>query len=193
LAKLYSQYVNAPKFQKLIDELSAVLTIPISQFYNDFFNLYTCTTQGLDNWGIILNTTRDSFTYDYAESFGFDTGEPNPTTTEYPQNFGHGSFFSTSNRIVKIKLNDTQYRIVLLLQYAKYTSDMSMASCTAIVNNYIQFTYEDPTYKCTVKDNHLAVNYHFNYSLSAQEVALFKINKLLPKPAGIEYSVTWES
>ena len=72
----YIQYQNAPKFNALLTQLTNYLTIPIDQFYTDYFNLLTATTQGLDNWGIILNETRNITYYNYDSIFGFDTGVP---------------------------------------------------------------------------------------------------------------------
>jgi hypothetical protein len=189
----YQQYQNAPKLNELLNELEQVLIIPINLFYDRFFNIMTCDTQGLNNWGLILNRTRDYLIYNYDESFGFDTGEPNPTTTKYPQNFGHGSFWSASNRSEKAIMSDAQYRIVLLLLYQKYSVDCSVKACTDTANYFTQLTRNDPTLNCTVIDNYKTFTYHFNYSLTAFEQTILKLNQNLPKPAGIHYNVTWLS
>ena len=50
---IYTQYQNAPKFTKLLFDLEAYLTVDPLEFYETYFNLNTCDTAGLDNWGRI--------------------------------------------------------------------------------------------------------------------------------------------
>lgn len=191
----YLQYQNAPKLNKLLNELEQVLIIPVDLFYMNFYNIQTCDTQGLNNWGKILNITRNFIYYDYQQVFGFDTGVPNPTTTDYPQNFGHGSFFSETTRTKKGVMSDEQYRIVILLTYQRYSVDCSVKACTAVSNFYVQKIYHNTAYDCEILEDFTApkFTYNFNFTLSAFDLTVCKLNQMLPKPAGIRYDVTWSA
>ena len=188
---MYIQYQNAPKFTQLLSSLVTYLTIPIDQFYEHFFDLRQCDTQGLNNWGKILNQTRTVLAYNYAQTFGFYTGEANLSTTVYPQNFGHGSFFSTSTDTITVTLNDYQYRQLLLLLWQSYCVDCSLVSCANVINEYIQNQYNNPDYRCDIIEGSMSFTYKFNFALAPWEIALFELNQILPKPAGIKYFVNW--
>lgn len=185
---VYVQYQNAPKFNQLLRELTDYLTIPIDQFYSEFFNLATCTTQGLNNWGRILNQPRSVEYYDYDYIMGFDTGiTPSPLGTGYPQNFDNGNFFSFEGS--SSDLDDATYRALLQLTYFRYVIDCTVGACARVMTYYAQLS--DPANKCAIIDGDKIFTYAFNYTLSGWEIVLFQQLKLLPRPAGIDYIVTW--
>lgn len=187
--KLYVEYQNGTKWNDLLRKLTDYLTLPIDQFYTDFFDLRTCTTQGLDNWGRILNQSRNIYFYNYNENiFGFDTGIPaDPLDTGYPQNFGHGNFFSFDAN--GLTLTDDQYRILLQFKYFSYTLDCSIGACVNAVNYYVRNYHPGET--CQLIDGNMHFTYHFSYTLEPWEITMFRDNKVLPSPAGITYTLTW--
>lgn len=187
--KLYNQYSNAPNWQ-ILQLLCDYLDIGIADFYRYFFNIDTCSTQGLDNWGLILNQSRIVQSYDYTSVFGFDLNPLSPTI--YPQNFEHGSFFSSSNNLITISLDDYSYRNLLKLTYQKQTCNNSVEACVRVVNTYIQNQYPSQGYKCDIIEGVNHFTYAFNYALSSWEQGLFVLNDALPRPAGISYNVTWK-
>jgi hypothetical protein len=187
---MYLQYQNTPKFTDLLDKLTAYLLIPINQFYEHFFNLDTADTQGLKNWGVILNQGNVVLARNYDYVFGFNNGTAQtPPDIGYPQNFGHGNWAVYYDRRT---LTDDQYRILLKLTYLNYITNNSLASCVSIVNTYIQEQYNNPDKYCTLLNGNMIFTYHFNFALTDWEVALFKDSHKLPTPAGIGYNVTWD-
>lgn len=187
---MYIQYQNALRFVSLLSQLEAYLSIPIREFYNHFYNLATCDTQGLDNWGKILNRTRIAVIPDYSQCIGFDNGTPPvPLDTGYPQNFNNGNFYG--GQTIAGTLNDEQYRALLQLTYQKYSVDCSVAACTNVINNYIQTRYNDAAYQCEIIEGNMEFVYMFNFIPQDWEIALFKYSQVLPKPAGIAYTIQW--
>jgi len=186
--EMYVQYQNAPNFKKLLRQLTDYITIPIDQFFTAYFDLTTCTTQGLDNWGKILNRTRQVNYYNYSKVFGFDNGvTPIPPDTGYPQNFQHGNFFSLTGS--GLSLPDYAYRSLLQITYYSYIIDCTLGACASIITFYAK--QQNPSYKCIITEGDMTFNYHFNYELQGWEVVLFTYSKILPAPAGINYTVTW--
>lgn len=186
---LYIQYQNSSRFKSLLSQLEAYLTIPIKDFYDHYFNIDTADTQGLANWGRILNQPNNIVTTQFVGSFGFDNGvPPDPLATGYPQNWDNGNFGVESTNAV---LTDSQYRVLLKLVYLTYTINNTVWSCTNVVNQYIQEQYNDPTLKCTVIESLMSFTYDFNFTLQPWEISIFETNQKLPKPAGIGYNVVW--
>ena len=189
--KLFIQNQNGPKWNELLRKLTDYLTIPIDQFYTDYFDLRTCTKQGLDNWGRILNVGRTVPYFNIDSIFGFDTGvTPSPPDTGYPQNFDHGNFYALADNT--FELNDNQYRVLLQFTYINQTIDNSIGACVASVNAYARNSHDgDSSFKCQVIESALSFTYAFNYTLEGWEAILFAVIKILPTPAGIPYTVTW--
>lgn len=186
----YVQFANATKLNQLLDNLYPLLTIDPATFLLTYFDIRTCGTNGLDNWGRILNFPRVIQVNDATDGvFGF--GKPNyyplPTPTAYPQNFNNGRFYNpdyegdTTNPYI---LNDFQYRIVLLFRYRTITSNMSMYSINHILNQLVISL--DSDYKVlAVQTGTMEITYKFNFPLQAWQRAIFKNRNLLPVPAGV--------
>jgi len=188
---LYIQYQNSIKFVNLLTQLEAYLSIPVRDFYNHFYNLQTCDTQGLNNWGKILNQTRNTLVPDYSQVVGFENGiPPDPIDTGYPQNFNNGNFYGGQTRTVI--LDDAKYRLLLQLIYQKYSVDCSVAACTNVINYYIQQRYNNPAYYCEIIEGNMEFVYLFSFTPQDWEIALFKYSQVLPKPAGIAYIIQWK-
>lgn len=184
-ARMYVQFQNAPKFRGLLSELQDYLVFPIDDYYEEYFNIATCNTEGLNNWGRILNQARSILVYDYSGVFGFNNGvAPVPIDTGYPQNFGHGNFFSGETTLTE--LDNTQYRALLGLRYLSYTVLPSAGVVTQLINAYIQEVYNDPLKKCQLVEGDMEFAYNFNFRLSNYERQLFRINNILPRPAGVK-------
>lgn len=186
--KSYIQYQNASKFNNLMAQLTDYLTIPIDEFWYNYFTLDTCDTAGLDNWGRILNQSRTITYQNYDYIFGFDVGESAPTDVKtYPQNFEHGCFFAFNGQTSQ--LDDEQFRVLLRFAYFNQTIDCSIGACVFVTNYYAQ--QSGAGHQCKIVESSMSFTYEFNYTLQSWEWILFKINKILPKPAGIDYTVTW--
>lgn len=144
----------------------------------------------MDNWGVILNQSREVFIYDFDNIIGFNNGiSPIPPDTGYPQNFNNGNFFNFGSSVDG--LPNEQYRILLKFKYATYTTNCSYASLTNIINYYIQQQYNNLSKRCDIIDGIKTFTYAFNFTLQPWEIGLFAIEKILPSPAGIRYTVTY--
>lgn len=175
----YTQYHNATKINEVINNLAPYLTIDVEQFYTDYFNIDTANDQGLDNWGRILDVQRTYAIPDWAQAFGFDTGEPLSDTT-YPQNFDNGNFYDDQS--TPYSVDNTLYRLLLKYKYMILTTNCSFAAMNYIMNTL--FSAINPTYKVAVTSpvaNHIV--FTFNFYFTNEQYAIFHDGQFIPLPA----------
>lgn len=182
---IYVQFATADNINTLFDNLYPLLTIDPLEFHRDYFDIDTCKTDGLDNWGRILDFSRQIIVPDYSKVFGFGTVDnpPSPIKTGYPQNFGHGSFYGGQTK--PVILDNEQYRAVLKFRYASLTTNMTLFSINHIMNAY--FNTRDPTHKVRVTEpGKMQLLYEFNFKLADYERAMFNNRNILPSPGAVQ-------
>ncbi len=206
------QYNNSPALNNLNNGLLAAFAtnpvysidpitgLPVSrpqtyqQFCNDYLNISSATTDGLDNWGRILNFGRSVEILDYKGIFGLlNEGLTPPTNTnDYPQNFGFGTFFNEqAAKNNRINLDDNTYRFALRFIYLKTLSDGS----TNIINRCFELYFQNRDVLAFVKVT--AVNtyeYTFYGTLTQGEKFMFGTAnnyKLLATPMGHKESCVY--
>jgi len=196
---LYVQYSNASNFNNLLygnesyKGLNSLLNINYEDFVNYFFDIRTANTQALDNWGIILNTSRNYYGSVDNHLFGFNQ-EPN-NDKQLPQNFNNGAFYSGQTQF--ISMADSQYRSLLLMRYQTYNSNMSLLSIAQILNTFFKnlYLYTNDEYyadiKVSVTDNAepMTITYTFTKLLNVFLSSIFISSEFstyyLPKPMGV--------
>jgi Protein of unknown function (DUF2612) len=185
---IYRQYSNSPKLISLVQKTANAMLFKNIDFTVDYLDIRTANTDGLNNWGIILNqprVVRSGLAYDGV--FGFDDGAPPSDTTTYPQNFYHSNFFNISYSPTQ-ELTNSQYRALLLLKYRKYTTNNSLKDLNDIIIEYADISggggipYVFSTYD-------MNITYKFNYVPLPYETYLFKDTPILPKPAGVNLNL----
>ena len=186
---IYSQYSNSEKLKKLINGITDELIFDDVQFDDDYLNIHTASTEGLNNWGLILNQGRSVRSYEaYDGIFGFDTGTIPPDDKQYPQNFNHGTFFNELY-CPTVDLNNAQYRGVLFLLHRKYTINNSLFYLNKAIQEYENISHTPVRGVPYVKQTGFCeITYVFPYNLDGYEIQLFKFAETLPKPAG--YAIT---
>lgn len=186
---IYLQYANSPNLISLVTKTANSLLFKNINFTDDYLSILTATTEGLNNWGIILNQNRTVFSGEMYDSvFGFDTGEIPTDTITYPQNFYDSNFFNI-NFSLTIDLTDTQYRALLILLYRKYTTNNSIFELNNIIQQYSTLIGASGT--PNVYSNYdMSITYEFNYTLQLYEDYLFNNLNILPKPVGVAINIT---
>ena len=182
---IYVQFATADNLNTLFENLYPLLTIDPLEFHRDYFDIDTCKTDGLDNWGRILDFSRQIIVPDYSKVFGFGTVDnpPVPIKTGYPQNFGHGSFYGGQTK--PVILDNDQYRAVLKFRYASLTTNMTLFSINKIMNSY--FNSRNPAHKVRVTESgRMQLLYEFNFKLADYERAMFNNRNILPSPGAVQ-------
>lgn len=183
----YLQFQQATNFNALLEGLTPYFDISAFEFWLVFFNIDTAFSFGLDNWGRILNFSRDVKVPDYTGVFGFDTGQTPPPGL-YPQNFDHGSFYG--GQYTNYPLTDAVYRIFLKLRFAVLHCNFSIQQISRIMNKYAQD--QNSMYQVVITTTGvMSMNFDFNYALQDYEIILFQTPGILPVPAGVSYTFTY--
>ena len=186
---VYLQYQNtAPKFVNFVQQTANAMLFKDVNFTNDYLNIKTASTAGLDNWGIILNQPRIIYSgLAYSKVFGFANGIKPTNTDDYPQNFNHGNFFNKKYKPT-IELSNTQYRSLLLLLYRKYTTNNSLAELNSIIQEYA--TFQGATILPYVTNSHtMEITYTFPNPLEPYEINLFLNTDCLAVPACVRKNI----
>lgn len=182
---IYLQYQNSPKLINLSEKISNSLLFKNWNFPDDYLNIKTANTAGLDNWGKILNQPRTvNSGLAYPKVFGFDDGIKPQNTDDYPQNFYDSNFYNPNFPQTQ-ELNDTQYRALLLLLYRKYTTNNSIYELNGIIREYAVFN-ESPGIPVVFSGYDMSITYKFDYVLQPYEYNLFKRTDCLSVPVGVK-------
>lgn len=62
---IYAQYSNATNLINLLNGIEPLININIEDFHRVYFDIDTCNTEGLDNWGRIIGQNRNLTVPDY--------------------------------------------------------------------------------------------------------------------------------
>lgn len=187
MSSRFVQFATATNVNKLFDELTPLLTIDPLEFWRDYFDIDTCKTEGLNNWGRILDLSRVvSISVATNGVFGFGEGNYPIDEDEYPQNFNNGFFYNSDYEVTPIQytLSDYEFRIALKFRYAALTTNLSLQSINRIMNNLL--IQLDANYKCVVTQTAvMQLTYKFNFKLTPWQKTLFNNRNILPVPAGV--------
>lgn len=184
---IYIQYDKADKLHSLTDGLKPNLIIDEYLFRRNFFNIFTCGTTGLNEWGLLLNRPRTIVVPNYSGTFGFGDIMGLPPEPDYPQNYDHGNFYSGAADLVA--LPDDQYRTLLLFTYAYLTSNFSLLSANKIMNTYCA-TFDPPLTVQVSTTGVKKMNFDFAGTLLAWQATIFNLPGVLPVPLGVSFTLS---
>jgi len=184
----FVQFSTAKNANKLFDELLPLLTIDVLAFYRDYFDIDTCDSDGLNNWGRILELSRIVSIMTATNGvFGFGIQSDYPIPEDgYPQNLDNGFFYNPAyeNTPVQYTMLDYEYRFALKFRYAALTSNLSLKAINKIMNDLL--INLNPDYKCVVTQTAvMQLTYKFNFLLAAWQKSIFLNRSILPIPAGV--------
>lgn len=182
---VYTQYTNAINFLNLLAGLEPLLIIRPLDFYYNYFNIDTCTGDGLDNWGRILDISRTVNTPDLTNVIGFNNGSP-LEDNQYPCNFNMGNFYG--NQVTANVLNDEDFRSLLKLRYAYITTNATLDSANTIMNIFVSSIGFGN--KCQVREvGPMQIEFNFNLTLTFAQRAILYQPGLLPVPASVAHVI----
>jgi len=185
---IYLQYQNSPKLKQLCNSFSNALLFKDFNFAEDYLNIKTAKTEGLNIWGIILGQPRrvkSGLSYDNV--FGFKNSDTITDTKSYPQNFYYSNFFNPVYSPT-IDLTDDQYRALLLLIYRSKNTNNSIYDMNRIIQQYSSMMGASGIPAVYVSAQ-MEITYKFNYFLEAYESYLFTHSTVLPCPAGVKLTI----
>jgi Protein of unknown function (DUF2612) len=180
---IISQYANSPTLAQLILDMNEYIdpTANFEAFYNFVWNVDTAQGFGLDVWGNIVGVSRLLQIPGTDPIVGFD----NPSTPAdwFPMSFGR--FAMPGEATTAYVLPDDAYRVLILTKALA-----NITTTTAPALNQLLRNLFPGRGRCYVRDlGNMAMQFVFNFALSAVEYAILTQSGALPHPAGVLYSV----
>lgn len=205
-----SQYANSPVLTGIIEGFSDNIdpSSLFADFYERVWNIDTAEGWGLDVWGRIVDVPRAITVAGAAEYFGFSE-DPGSS------GFGFGTFSVGTQITANYIMADGLYRNAILAKGLANITDGSIPALNRILrtlfpgrgNAYVKEIYPDTSYLgfsesadsssfgfgTFFSDNifqySMAMQYVFDFDLTAAELSLVNSNIILPRPTGVTIDV----
>lgn len=175
-----SQYANSPIILALIESWSEAID-PLARF-DEFFdivwNIDTAQGFGLDIWGRIVGVTRVLHVPVPGDNLGFQQQDGADT-------FDHGVWYGKGTLTQNYSLTDSAYRRLILAKAALNITNGSAPSINAIM----MALFPDYGNSYVRDDGNMTLTYVFGEPISAVDRSIVTQSGVLPKPAGVSYSV----
>lgn len=173
------QYEKATRLNALINGLELACSIDMSAIYQDYINIETAKGIGLDNYGLLLNQSRDIYYEELlVDVFGFDTNSSPTYIGEPPETLDNGTFVYDTELSI-ISLTDDQYRKLLLIVYISSISSCSLGN----INRILQAYFTNGIIYCN-KTATMELTVFVDVELEAWEYQIIKSENILPRPLG---------
>jgi hypothetical protein len=181
-ATLMSQYANDPVMLGMITAFNAAMdmTLPMSNFYDKEWNIFTAIGYGLDVWGRIVGVVRTISIPGSVQFFGFEEAGASWT------GFGQGGFASPGSGLTQnYILSDSDFRRYILAQAAANISNGAIPTV-----NQILLSLFPGRGKCFVADGrNMSLTYTFNFALTASEIAIVSLLAVSMSATGVVINI----
>jgi len=180
---LISQYANSPTLVQLIANMNEYIDPRAfwAAFYSDVWNVDSAKGFGLDIWGNIVGVGRLLQIPGNDPIVGFDN--PSFPKDWYPMS--EGRFAIEGEVTTAYELPDDAYRVLILTKALA-----NIITTTAPAMNQLLRNMFPGRGRAFVRDlGGMAMQFVFNFRLSAVEYAILTQSGALPHPAGVFYSV----
>ena len=179
---ILSQYGASERIKRLLRGFHELIKpdADIKLFYDNVFNILTAKGVGLDVWGLIIGISREiqaATASTKASFFGF-------RGSGYDV-FGSSPFYNTQSGGGTITLADDAYRELLLIKAAANISRTDLSSLISLFERL----YNNRGDFYIIEAGTMQLNYIFGFYLEPFELSLILHSGLLPKPAGVSYTV----
>lgn len=190
-AIVISQYANSPVLLALLDALGQAIDrlARFNAFYDSIWNVLTANSHGLDVWGRIVGVSRNLYipptdTPPPPDYLGF-------SEMTDAESFGTGIFYGGSGfsgggvHAPNFSLTDLVYRRLILAKAALNITNSAIPAINAILIALF------PGYgNVYVRDNtNMTMTFVFGAALSKVDYAIVTQSGVLPKPAGVSFTV----
>ena len=179
---ILSQYGVSERIKRLLRGFHELIKpdADIKLFYDNVFNILTAKGVGLDVWGLIIGISREiqvATASTNTSFFGFRGSGCDV--------FSSSPFYHTQSGGGTITLADDAYRELLLIKAAANISRTDLASLSSLFERL----YANRGNFYIVEAGIMQLNYIFGFYLEPFELSLILRPGLLPKPAGVSYTV----
>lgn len=177
---LLAQYANSQTITGLIERFNDAIdpSIDIQAFYDQLWNIDTCNSAGLDNWGRIVNVSRYLQVDPQDSYFGF--GE-----AASAQPFNQAPFWNGPPATTTYRLSDPAYRKLIMLKAMSNISNCSIPT----LNKMLMYIYGDAG-RCYVQDTgNMAIRIVFEFAVKPVDVAIIFRSGAIARPSGVNINM----
>lgn len=180
---IISQYANSASIVQLIQNMNGYLdpTADFDSFFSFVWNVDTAQGFGLDVWGRIVNVNRVLNAPGVVPIFGFW----NAVSPADFQPFNQAPMSDGGSATSSFKLPDESYRKLI---YAKALANICNCSTPAL-NTLLRNLFAGRGKCYIVNLGGMAVQYKFEFVLTALEVAILANSNAIPYPTGVTVSI----
>ena len=203
-SKTYIQYSEAHHLNELVDETYELNSIPVDLITKEFINLLTCDSDGLDNWGNILQVNRKAIVRVYLNQFGVVKSNPYKIDdqTKSTQNLNNGNLNYT---LEEVSLPNEPYRVLLLMKnYSRYCMG-TVGNVARVLNLFLGqpsdengFAGKRQFFVTDIEDHPLLFNVYYTKPMDEDtEIheafrTIFKDSDLLPRFTGCSFEFIYD-
>jgi hypothetical protein len=194
---IQSQYSASPKILALAEGLQSRLSpeADVDLFYRTMFDIHTAEGVGLDNWGVILGIGRGIPGPSLEDCFGFDETQFLPDDDSGPRfhPFNQLPFVpdnASSQSATLLRLPDDLFRLLLLYKALANISPCDAAAQNRLLSVLIATGIAEFGGKAYVLQTApMVIRWVFEFSLSALQLAVFKVAGTLARGAGVGWEL----
>jgi hypothetical protein len=180
---IISQYSASPTLKQLVRNMNEYVDprANMEAFYNAVWNVDTAVGFGLDIWGKIVGVGRLLRIPGNTRIFGFKNDSIPPDWKP----FNHGTFYTGTVLSQAYYLPDDTYRTLIL---TKALANI-VATTAASINQLLRNLFPNRGRAYVIDLGGMAMQYVFEFNLSAAEYAILTQSGVMPHPAGVRFSV----
>jgi hypothetical protein len=178
---ILAQYANSPTLVALIKNMNQYIdpAADIQAFYTTVFNVKTATGFGLDVWGTIVNVSRNLQFATPGQYFGFDTTDHSSFAP-----FGQAPFYAGVAVNNTFTLSDDLYRLLILTKAVANITRVTPQAINQLLRNIFTTSTAQRAYLTDLGS--MAVNYVFEFPLTAYQYAVLTQSGVIPRAAGVQ-------
>lgn len=180
-----AQYANSPILTGLLNYYNAEIDPgdDIDNFYNYVWSVLTAQGFGLDIWGRIVNIPRQITLLAPPDYLGFEEALPDSFPFNQAPFYAGGSLTPSTGLI---ELTDDAFRVLILTKALANISTFDAPSINALLRNLFAGRGS-----CYVLDlGGMAMEYVFKFTLLPWERSVLETPSLMPRPAGVQVSIS---
>lgn len=184
---LLAQYANSPTITAMIDLFNqcADPSADIDAFYSTIWNIETAGTAGLDNWGKIVNVSRELQIATMPAYFGFDEAYTVATAETGAQPFEQAPMYAGPLATTTFTLANVAYRKLIMVKALA-----NITNCTSpSLNKLLRYLFSGEGRCYVVDTGGMQSRYVFEFVLSDVELAIMLNSSAVPRSAGVLVSI----
>lgn len=186
---LMTQYANSPTICELIERFHGATVLATQraaeQFYSMIWNIDTAVGYGLDVWGKIIGVSRQLQVSGNVAYLGFKEQYAESTQKIGPQPFNVAPMRPSTTDNGVYKLDDDAYRLLILSKAMSNITDCSIPS----INRLLSYLFKDRGRAYVVDYFDRSIGLHFDFQLTAIDLAILSNTDVMPRPAGVSMSL----